>query len=124
MHVSEIMTSEVSTLSPDMTLRDALEVLSSSNVAGAPVVRGLEVVGVVSAGDLLEIEATAPPIPSFREEQADWADWVEEESWQEGASPPLHFVDLWREAETDTAEKDVRHRRSRVGLFGRPYRGG
>ena len=105
MHVSEIMTSEVSTLSPDMTLRDALEVLSGSNVAGAPVVRGSEVVGVVSAGDLLEIEATTPPIPSFREEQADWADGVEEESWQEGASPPLFFVDLWREAETDTAER-------------------
>jgi CBS domain-containing protein len=105
MRVREIMTAEVSTLSPDMTLREALEVLSESNIAGAPVVRGSEVIGVVSAADLLEVEATTPPIPSFREDQPDWAERVEEESWQEGASPPLFFVDLWRESETDAAER-------------------
>lgn len=105
MRVREIMTAEVSTLTPDMTLREALEVLWETGVAGAPVVRGSQVVGVVSAADLLEIEATTPPVPSFRPEQADWAEWVEEESWQEGASPPLFFLDLWREAEADTVER-------------------
>jgi len=103
--VRELMTSDVSTLAPEMTLREALEVLSGANVGGAPVVLGSRVVGVVTAADLFEIEATTPPIPSFREQQADWAEWTEEESWQEGASPPLYFVDLWREAETDTAER-------------------
>jgi CBS domain-containing protein len=103
--VSQIMTSEVSTLSPEMTLREALEVLSGRNVGGAPVVQGSHVVGVVSAADLLEIEATTPPLPSFRVDQADWGSWVEEESWEEGASPPLFFVDLWREAESDTQER-------------------
>jgi CBS domain-containing protein len=103
--VSDIMTSEVRTLTPDMTLREALEVLAGYDVAGAPVVQGSEVVGVVSAADLLEIEATSPPVPSFREQQADWGEWAEEESWQEGASPPLFFVGLWTEAETDTSER-------------------
>jgi CBS-domain-containing membrane protein len=54
---------------------------------------------------LLEFEATVPAIPSFRESQADWGEWAEREDWQEGASPPLYFVDLWREAATDTVER-------------------
>lgn len=103
--VREIMTPDVAVLSPEMTLRDALEILWERRVAGAPVVRGSEVVGVVSTADLLEFEATTPAIPSFRESQADWGEWAEAEAWQEGASPPLYFVDLWREAATDTVER-------------------
>jgi CBS domain-containing protein len=103
--VSQIMTADVTTLSPEMTLREALEVLWGRNVGGAPVVQGAKVVGIASTADLLEIEATSPPLPSFRAEQAEWGDVVEEEAWQEGASPPLYFVDLWREAEADAVER-------------------
>jgi CBS domain-containing protein len=104
--VSEIMTSDVCVVSPEMTLRSALETLRSREVGGAPVVRGEEVVGVVSAADLLEFEATNPPIPSFRAGQGDWDEPVdEEEAWAEGASPPLYFVDLWRDSEADVVER-------------------
>lgn len=103
--VSQIMTQEVSTLSPEMTLRDALEVLWGRNIGGAPVIRGSEVVGVLSTADVLELEATSPPLPRFREEQAEWDEWAEEEAWEEGESPPLYFVERWREAETDTTER-------------------
>ena len=103
--VRKIMTADVAVVAPEMTLRDALELLWERKVAGAPVVRGSEVVGVVSTADLLEFEATTPALPSFRESQADWGEWAEAEAWQEGASPPLYFVDLWREAATDTVER-------------------
>lgn len=103
--VRDIMTSDVSTISPDMTLREAVDVLSGRNMAGAPVVRGTKVVGVVSMADLLEFEATTSPQPSFREEQADWGESAEEESWEEGAAPPLYFIELWRESESDVAER-------------------
>ena len=103
--VRQIMTPDVAVLTPEMTLRDALELLWERKVAGAPVVQGSEVVGVVSTADLLEFEATTPAIPSFRESQADWGDWVDADAWQEGASPPLYFVDLWRDASTDTVER-------------------
>jgi CBS domain-containing protein len=106
MRVSEIMTSDVCVVHPDMTLRSALETLRACGVGGAPVVRGTEVVGVVSASDLLEFEATTAPIPSFRREQGDWDEPIEEEeAWEEGASPPLYFVDLWRDSEADVAER-------------------
>lgn len=104
-HVREIMTSEVAVVSPDMTLREALEVLEGRGVAGAPVLRGTDVVGVLSATDFMDIEESSPPVPSFREGQPDWSESAEEEEWEEGASPPIFFVELWRESETDTAER-------------------
>lgn len=103
--VSQIMTADVTTLSPEMTLREALEVLWESNVSGAPVVQGSKVVGIASTADFLEIEATSPPLPSFRDAQADWGETADEAAWQEGESPPLYFVDLWREAEADAVER-------------------
>jgi hypothetical protein len=104
--VSDIMTADVCVVSPEMTLRAALETLRSREVEGAPVVQGGEVVGVVSAADLLEFEATTPPIPSFRRAQGEWDETVEEEeTWAEGATPPLYFVELWRDSETDVFER-------------------
>jgi CBS domain-containing protein len=104
--VNEIMTSDVCVVHPEMTLRSALEELRSRGVAGAPVVRGQEVVGVVSAADLLEFEATTAPVPSFRRDQGEWEEPVaEEEAWGEGASPPLYFVELWHDSEADVVER-------------------
>lgn len=104
--ISEIMTSDVCVVEPEMTLRSALEALRACGVAGAPVVRGTEVVGVVSASDLLDLQATTAPIPSFRDDQGEWNEPVEEdERWEEGASPPLYFLDLWLESEADVAER-------------------
>jgi CBS domain-containing protein len=104
--VSEIMTSDVCVVNPEMTLRTALETLRARGVAGAPVVRGANVVGVVSAADLLEFEATMAPVPGFRPEQGEWDEPLEEdEAWAEGASPPLYFVELWRDSEADVVER-------------------
>ena len=103
--VSEIMTSDVSSVTPEMTLREALEALRGRNVGGAPVVRGAEVVGVLSAADILELEATAPAVPAFREDQAEWSDWGEPEPWREGESPPRFFLDFWVDAGADARER-------------------
>ncbi len=100
--VRQIMTSEVTVVSPDMTLREALEVLAGRGVTGAPVVRGTDVVGVLSTTDFMDLEESSPPVPSFRENQAESA---EEEEWEEDESPPVFFVELWRESETDAAER-------------------
>lgn len=103
--VREVMTSDVSTVTPEMTLREALEILQAEAVGGAPVVRGDHVVGVFSAADLLELQATSPAVPAFRGDQAELGDWGEPEPWEEGETPPLFFLDLWSDAGTDASER-------------------
>ena len=65
----EIMRTDVQTAEPDMSLRDAMTMLSESHISGAPVTHGGKVVGIFSAADLLsyitEMEAEQSEL-SFR----------------------------------------------------------
>lgn len=49
----DIMTTPVVTLEPDVSIREAMELLAARHISGAPVVAGGKVIGVVSASDLL-----------------------------------------------------------------------
>ena len=68
LHLQDIMTSEVVTVSPELPVREAIELLVRHHVSGAPVLAGGHVLGVVTAYDLLsltmadgeELEAIAP----------------------------------------------------------------
>lgn len=68
--LKDIMTRDVVSTAPDMTLRDAMELLSERHVSGAPVVDGGKVVGIFSATDLLaflaDLDDTTPLI-TFRQ---------------------------------------------------------
>ena len=55
--LKDIMTRDVVSAAPDMTIRDAMELLSERHVSGAPVVDGGKVVGIFSATDLLALLA-------------------------------------------------------------------
>ena len=57
------MTKDVLTVSPDLSLRDAMALLASRHVSGVPVVEGVAVVGVLSSTDLLEFAASLPGVP-------------------------------------------------------------
>ena len=53
------MTTDVSSVTPIMTVRDAIVLLTSKKISGAPVVNDLQVViSVVSEGDLLKLAAS------------------------------------------------------------------
>lgn len=52
--ISDVMTQHVITVTPDTTLREAADLFARHHISGAPVLAGHEVVGVVSAADLLE----------------------------------------------------------------------
>lgn len=56
----DIMTREVSTLAPEATIREAMELLNSSHLSGAPVVRGANVVGVISMSDVADLLVNGP----------------------------------------------------------------
>lgn len=61
--VKDLMTTEVLTLAPNTTVREAAELLATEHVSGAPVVRLGKLVGMVSSRDLLEFIAALPADP-------------------------------------------------------------
>lgn len=65
MQIRDVMTRDVLTVTPEMTLREAADLFAHRHISGAPVLAGHMVVGVVSATDLLEFiaaeDAARPP---------------------------------------------------------------
>lgn len=98
--VHDIMSVEVITVSPADTLREAAEELASSHISGLPVVEGGEVVGVISATDLLEFSADASGPPMERRTGTrGFEDLPDLEAWREGdEAPASYFVDMWENA--------------------------
>lgn len=96
----DIMTVSVITVSPDASLREIADLLSSEHISGVPVVSGEDVVGVVSATDLLEFDAATegggPPLDPGS--QLEFEDQPDADLWKEGEEPPAaYFVRLWEE---------------------------
>lgn len=90
------MTTEVVTVDPEESLRDALETFRAEDVSGAPVARNEDVIGVVSVTDILEFEATSPGVPTSRPQQTEWGEFDAPDTWEEGReSPSAFFVDYW-----------------------------
>lgn len=104
--VRDIMSPDVVTLSPDMNLREAIEVLADRQISGAPVVAGGAVVGVVSASDLMAFEAGMPTVPTARPGEPEQDELETAEDWQEGAdAPSAYFTELWEDAGADVVER-------------------
>lgn len=98
--VRDLMSSDVVVVSPDLSIRDALELLTERHIGGAPVMTDGRVVGVVTAADLLAFEAGTPPAPVEREDQ------LEEELEDEETVPPsAFFTDWWTDAGADVVER-------------------
>lgn len=72
LRVRDIMTRNVVTLAPETTLREAMEILSTSHLSGAPVVKGGKVQGVVSITDLLGFIVSAPSNSQSSEVVDEW----------------------------------------------------
>jgi CBS domain-containing protein len=52
--VREIMTSNVVTIAPEGTVEDAMRLMTEHRIRHLPVLRGVNVIGVVSIGDLVK----------------------------------------------------------------------
>ena len=106
-----IMTTDVISVTPLTTLRDAMEVLDQHHVSGAPVLAGDRVVGVVSAADLIGFAAGDSGVPTEREERNDteWRDWNElplpDSSDTEAGPSGEFFTEMWDDAGADASER-------------------
>jgi CBS domain-containing protein len=92
----EIMTPKVIRLAPDMTLREAIDVLASQHISGAPVVEGDRVIGVLSARDVVEFLASVTPERPSDDVDANPFSEMETGSGTTGEGTE-YFVDLWTE---------------------------
>lgn len=106
LRLTDIMTRDLVTLSPEHSLRDAMSLLTSHHVSGAPVLANGRVVGVISLTDLAECVSSAPGVPTERPELTEWGEWDEPGDLPEGEEPPSAFFSrLWDDAGADVAER-------------------
>src|SRR4051812_32611459 len=99
--VRDIMTANPITIGPQATLRDAVELLAAHGISGLPVVDGRELVGTLSALDLIDFEAAQRSVPSVREPPEpieDWGPTIEE-------NEPGVLLDHWEDAGVDVVER-------------------
>jgi CBS domain-containing protein len=113
LRLRDIMTTEIVTLDPNVTIREAMDTFVSRRISGAPVVEGGVVVGVVSATDLLQLAAALPGVPTQRDLAADLLDDVRGDDIDVERMPndvrddpaALFFTDLWDDAGAPVVER-------------------
>jgi CBS domain-containing protein len=99
--LKDIMTREVVTVNPEATLRETIGILRAENVNGAPVVQAGQVIGVVSASDILDFEVQTPTVPLERQDSEPWSGFEDEVVH---TSAPSFFSDAWEDLGIEVAE--------------------
>ncbi len=111
LRLRDIMTTDVLTVSPELSIRDAMSLFATQHVSGAPVLASGKVVGVVSTTDLMEFAADLPGVPTARapntdEDLEEWEEQEEEiEIEDEDETSMAFFADSWEDAGADVSER-------------------
>jgi len=113
LRLCDIMTIDLVTVDPNLTIREAMDTFASRRISGAPVVEGGVVVGVVSATDLLQFAASLPGVPTQRDLGTDMLDDVSGDDIDVGRFPDesrdypsaMFFTDLWDDAGATVVER-------------------
>jgi CBS domain-containing protein len=106
LRLQDIMTRDVVTVSPELSLRDTMELLTTRHISGAPVVVGGIVVGVISLNDVAEVAAAAPGAPTHRAEVPDWGEYQDPLEWIDEEEPPAaYFAQLWEDSAVDVVAR-------------------
>lgn len=103
--LNDIMTTDLVTVSPEMSLHELAEIFAAKRISGAPVVAGVDLVGVISSSDLLEFESTSPGSPRHRADQTEWGEVEDSREWETETPPGYYFTDFWHDAGADVLER-------------------
>ena len=105
--VRDLMSTDVVTVAPDLSLRAAAELFAARHLGGAPVMAGSRMVGVISTSDILAFEASTPDAAAAMRERADRERRPSEE-WREGDDPPsAFFTDWWMDDDADVVRENA-----------------
>jgi len=106
LRVRDIMTTDLVTVSPEMTVREAMELLGRQHLGGAPVVSGTTLVGVVTSSDLMTFAAAISGVPTQRQTSDDLSEpSLAEEVTDENDPASAFFSEMWEDAGADVTER-------------------
>lgn len=112
LRIRDIMTTDLITLDPNHTIREAMDVFAAKRISGAPVVAGDEVVGVISAMDLVQFAASLPGVPTERELRSDLLEDLSDDEAEgmvlsDRSDDPsgVFFTELWDDAGVPVVER-------------------
>ncbi len=109
LRLRDIMTTDVVTVEPETTIREAMELFASRHISGAPVVAGNRLVGVITSTDLMAFAASLPGVPTERDvrdhhdEQDE--DEVDDEIGTVADQEGDFFPAMWDDAGADVSER-------------------
>jgi len=108
LRVRDIMTTEVVSVGPETSVRDAIDLLANRHLSGAPVISGGRIVGVVSATDLMTFLAQLPGVPTtwaFGSEIGEDLEVTAQEADADTAWQSAYFADLWDDVGADATAR-------------------
>lgn len=104
LRLRDIMTRDVLTVDPELSIRDAMELLTTRHVGGAPVTAGTRVVGVISMTDLAQLAASLPGTPTEGRIESGLEE-PEPPADTEGDPEAMFFTELWDDAGADAVAR-------------------
>jgi CBS domain-containing protein len=104
LQIRDVMTRHVFTVTPETTMREAADLFARHHISGAPVMGGHDVVGVVSASDLLEFVASNDRSGSHDDDLSDSGFEQRSQEEFENEADSLFFSDRLPEDDTDDVE--------------------
>jgi CBS domain-containing protein len=103
------MTTDVLTVTPETSIREAMELFGRHHVSGAPVLSGGKLAGVVSGTDLMTFASALPGVPTERDmvDESDVYDEqsVEQDVEEEREPASAFFSEMWDDAGADVTER-------------------
>lgn len=109
LRLRDIMTTDVLTVTPETSIREAMELFGRNHVSGAPVISAGKIAGVVSGTDLMTFASALPGVPTERD-IADDGDVYDEETVEKDVeegreAAGAYFNDMWDDAGADASER-------------------
>ena len=109
LRLRDIMTTDVLSVSPETSVREAMELLTRRHVSGAPVVAGGKIVGVVTGNDLMMLASSLSGVPTQRDLDEPFGDSdavpTAGEAERDRDCTSTFFAELWDDAGVDSAER-------------------
>lgn len=103
--VRDLMSTDVVSVAPDLSLRAAVELFATRHLGGAPVMAGSRLVGVITASDILAFQSSTPAVPTIGPEPSLDEEEAPDEWGTEDQPTASFFSELWPDAGADVLER-------------------